>query len=514
MKTLLCVPPQGYFAERWQDSGMPALGPLYMAAVLEQKGKPVEILPANILKMTVPETARHIADSGAGLAGVSVTTENRLEAFDLCREIKKIKPEITVMAGGPHCTYADIDTLAHIPEIDIVARGESEYTTPELIDCLESKGDLGKVLGITWRDKDGNIHQNNPRPHIPDLNVLPMPARHLDDLKKYNFIIDVPGRGKLQGVNMMTSRGCPFNCNFCATPHNWGRKVRGFSAENVIKEIEFLIETYGAQAFWFFDDTFNYNPQRLEQICRTIIERKYNISWWCEIRVDIINKPLFELMVEAGLFHVGFGVESACRRVATDIIHKKATISQALDVIDWSNELGITPNPFFIFSHPTETYDEALETLQFAQALEGRVQCSLSVLHVYPGTELCRTAEAEGKIPKDFSWTTPNDPRILELPEAQGHVPLYLDKLTWFQISSMIFMFNDSAKRISLSAKIQKAVKNCKSWRQFKVYFVMGLAFLHLKLKRMLGIKLYEKVEFDPEIQARLDRYKREPKQL
>jgi hypothetical protein len=150
-------------------------------------------------------------------------------------------------------------------------------------------------------------------------------------------------------------------------------------------------------------------------------------------------------------------------------------------VIDWANELDVTANPFFIFSHPTETWEEALETLEFAESLRGRAQCSMAILHVYPSTELWDRAMAEKKIPDDFSWTTADDPRIVELPEAQGRIPLYMDKLSWYQISLIIFRFSRSAMQVSLWAKVKKAARRINSPRKFVQYFIMGLAFLRLK---------------------------------
>ncbi len=463
---------------------MPSLGVLYMAAVLEREHLPVEVLPAHVRGMTVEQVVGHLKASQTDVLGVTVTTENRLDAFRLCRAAKRARPGMTVVVGGPHCHHTAHDTLTHIPEIDVVVRGEGEETLPELVRALEARGVLDRVAGISFRDPEGNVVDTPPRAPVADLDSLPMPARHLDDLKAYRFFMDVPGRGRLPAANLITSRGCPFNCNFCATPANWGRNVRGLSPERVIAELEHVIDRYGARAIWFFDDTFNYNPQRLERICRMMIERRLGVSWFAEVRVDILTQPLFELMVKAGLFHVGFGVETACERVARDIIHKKATLQQARNLIGWCNAARIIANPFFIFSHPTETLAEATETLEFARSLEGRAQCSIAILHVYPGTELCSRAVAEGKIPADFSWTSEHDPRILELPEAQGRIPLYLDRLSWFDLSTIIFQFNDSARRIALRTKIVKALKNLRSWRQFKIYFVMGLAFLKLKFSK------------------------------
>ncbi|VAX24949.1 hypothetical protein MNBD_NITROSPINAE04-892, partial [hydrothermal vent metagenome] len=366
--------------------------------------------------------------------------------------------------------------------------GEGEETIVELVRAVTAGGgakEFKKVTGMSFRD-GGAVVSTGPRMKIDDLDSLPMPGRHMEDMALYNLNIEVPGKGKLPAVNLMTSRGCPFDCNFCATPVNWGRKVRGHSPDRVIAEIELCVERYGAEVVWFYDDTLNYNPKRLETICEMMIERKLNVNWFCEVRVDALERKLFDKMVEAGLYHVGFGVESANARICQDIIHKKATLKQAMDVIDWSNEAGIIANPFFVFSHPTETWEEAKETLEFAESLEGKAMRSMAILHVYPNTQLWNRAVAEGKIPDDFTWTK-EDPRILELPEAQGRVPLYMDKLTWFQISTIIFRFSESALKVSLFSKIMKAVKRINSLKMFWQYFVMGLALVKLKVGRMFG---------------------------
>ncbi len=489
-KVTLCIPPQGYFAERWQKSSMPALGVLYMAACLEREGIPVTTLPAHVMKWGVADIAQYVNAEKPDIFGLTITTENRLEAFDVARAVKRARPETLVVVGGPHCQTTAYDTLLHIPEIDIVVSGEGEQTIVELARAVEAGGGPGefrKIQGITYRDHpagtmDGAIVPTGPRMKIADLNTLPMPARHLDDMKLYNFKVDVPGKGSLPAANLMTSRGCPFDCNFCATPVNWGRKVRGVAPEKVMDEIELCMEQYDARVIWFYDDTLNYNPKRLETICDMMIERKLDIHWFCEIRVDAIDRRLFDKMVQAGMFHFGFGVESANERICREIIHKKATLKQAVDVIGWANEMDVIANPFFIFSHPTETWKEALETIEFAESLKGRAMCSMAILHLYPNTRLWDRAMDEGKIPADFTWTAVEDPRIMELPEAQGNIPLYMDKLTWFQLSTIIFRFSQSALKVSLLSKVKKAVKRINSWRRFKQYFVMGLALVKLKL--------------------------------
>jgi radical SAM superfamily enzyme YgiQ (UPF0313 family) len=375
--------------------------------------------------------------------------------------------------------------------VDAVVSGEGEETIVELVRAIEAGGsakDLGYITGLTFRD-NGLIRSAGSRMKVPDLNSLPDPARHLDNMDLYNFKVDVPGKGMLPAANIMTSRGCPFDCNFCATPVNWGRKVRGITPERVINEIEGLVDKYGVKVIWFYDDTLNYNPKRLETILDMMIERKLDIDWFCEIRVDAMERRLFDKMIEAGLFHVGFGIESANDRICRDIIHKNATLKQAEDVIEWCEDANIIANPFFIFSHPTETWSEALQTLEYAESLKGRAMCSMAILHVYPATRLWDRAIEEGAIPKDFTWTAESDPRIIELPEAQGRIPLYMDKLTWFQISTIIFRFSQSALQVSLWSKVKKALGRINSFKTFRQYFVMGLALVNLKVQKMFKRK-------------------------
>ncbi len=486
MKVMLCLPPGGYFAERWsQGSFMPSLGVLYLAAVLEQQKIDVEVVPADVLRMTWDELGRKFEADKPDLIGITATTENRFQSFRLAQIAKQARPQAFVVMGGPHFTGTARDTLSHLPYVDGVVSGEGEVTIVELAQALQARDSLRKVDGLSFYE-NGQIIENAPRQRIPDLNTLPLPARHLIPYEKYNFKLDVPGKGLQPAANIMTSRGCPFHCTFCATPNNWGRRVRGLSPENVLKEVEHVIEQYGAKVIWFYDDTFNYNPKRAADICDMIIERNLDIKWYCEVRVDLMTKELTEKMAQAGMFYAGFGIESGNHRVAQEIVKKVATLDQARQFIAWALEYGVTPNPFFMFSHPTETWPEAQETIAIIDEMKGRCDISVAITHVYPGTELERRAREEGKIPADFSWTNPNDSRVVLLPAAQGHVPLYMDKLTWWQISELMFHFAGAKKKFSLLRKIPTVLQNIKSFGDFQRYTIMFIAMVTFKLKKML----------------------------
>jgi radical SAM superfamily enzyme YgiQ (UPF0313 family) len=484
MKVILFVPPGGYFAERWsQGSTMPNLGILYIAAVLEQEGIEVQVVPADVLEMTFEQIDKIILDEKPDVIGITVTTENRFDAFELAIRAKRLLPRSIVVFGGPHCTHTADDTLKHIPEIDVVVRNEGEETMLELVKAVDAGGDLSKVTGISYHDADGKTVHNPTRIYIKDLNELPYPARHLVPLDKYNFTMDVPGIGKLPAASIITSRGCPFSCTFCATPGNWGRKVRAHTPDYVLDEVQHCMDQYGAKAIWFYDDIFNFNPKRVNEICDLILKREMKFKWFCEIRVDVMTKPLLAKMAEAGLFHLGFGVEAGSERIRKQIIDKKLDLEQVRNVVEWSNEMGVIPNPFFIFSHPTETWEEAQETIQIMEELRDRTEQSIAIMHVYPGTPLEKTAREMGLLPPDFTWTRKYDRRIITLPAAQGDVPLFIDKLNWWQISELLFRWSDfRRKKMRIWNKIPKALQSIHNFDDFKRYTIMFLVYMKVKM--------------------------------
>ena len=488
MKVQLFVPPGGYFAERWsKGSSMPPLGLLSIGGILEREGIDVEIVPAEILKLGWREIEKKIRDDRPDIVGVTSTTENRFQSFDLVRRAKKARPQALTVMGGPHASMAAEDALAHIPELDVVVRGEGEETTLELCRVLERKPEvngISHVPGISYR-ANGRVISNPPRSPIFNLDGLPFPTFHLIPFEKYNFLVEVPGRGHLPAINIMTSRGCPFNCNFCATPINWGRAVRTRSPQNVVREIESHIERYGIRVVHFYDDTFNLSHRRTEEISNLILERKLPIFWQCEIRIDLMTKPQLAKMKESGLFYVSFGIEAGSERVRNSVVNKKVSLKDFENVVSWCRELEIIPNAFFIFSHPTETWDEAQETIRLIEQYRDVVEASVAILHVYPGTPLERTAREIGLLTADFSWTKRHSSKIITLPTAQGDVPLFLDKLTWAQVSELLFRWSFSGGRISLARKIPRVLANIRSWGDLKRYTIMALVYAKLKIRTL-----------------------------
>jgi anaerobic magnesium-protoporphyrin IX monomethyl ester cyclase len=486
-KVQLYVSPGGYFAERWsKGSSVPPLGLLSIGAVLEREGVPIEIVPADVLGMGWADIERKIRTDKPDIVGVTITTENRFQSFRLVRLAKKAHPGALTILGGPHASMASEDCLEHIPELDLVVRGEGEETMLEICRLWTPGGDLrvyDDVRGVVLR-KSGRVAANPPRPPIADLDTLPFPAYHLVPFEKYNFKLDVPGRGLLPAASVMTSRGCPFNCFFCATPINWGRHVRMRSPENVVREIERLKERYGIKAVFFYDDTFNASPKRADAICDLMIARNLDISFMCDVRLDIMSRELIEKMKKAGLYYLSYGLEAGSDRVRRDIVDKQIEMADFYRLTDWCIELGIVANVFMIFSHPTETWEEAQATIRIIEQYRGRIETSVAILHIYPGTPLEKLARETGVLPPGFTWTKPYRKGVITLPLAQGDVPLFIDKLTWTQVSELVLRWSFSSRKTPIIKKAPRALKHVRSWGDLKRLLIMGGKYLQLKYSR------------------------------
>ena len=490
MKFQLFVPPKGYVAQRWSEgSSMPALGILYLAAVLEKKGVEVDVVPADILGYDWEKIAKRIESFKPEIVGVTTTTENRFDSFKLMKTAKKVNPNIVTVLGGPHISMAKEDTINHIKEVDILCIGEGEKTIIDLVSALENNDSLSKVRGIYFRNDKGEAVFTGHREIITNLNTLPFPARHLIEMEKYNFYITTRDGKRRKAQNIITSRGCPFNCYFCSTPVNWGRKMRGNSPERVLEEIEHLMDRYGAEYIWFYDDTLNYNPTRLHKIMDMIIDRQLDIKFTCELRIDLVDKPLLEKMKQAGLELGSFGIEAGNSRVRQDVVRKKFDIDLAFQFLKWSKEIDFIPGPFFIFSHDTETWEEAQETVEImkkVKAINPLADISTAILHIYPGTNLETIAKRKGILPADFSWAKKDDmKRVYALPAAQGMVPLFKDKLNWWQIADLVMSWSSTSEKKISKSKIRNSIVNLKSVKELLINFIFFIVLLKYRVKNI-----------------------------
>lgn len=419
MTDVLLINPTNAIDKYGAAKEMAPLGMLSIAAVLEKHGHGVRVVD---LEFGQDDVGKTVEAEKPAVVGIGGTSTSRFNAFAIAQAVKLINPTIVTVYGGSHASFTAQDTLEHVPALDIVVRGEGETVMLELLRCVAARGDLGKVPGLSYR-REGGIEHNGPMPRIRDLDALPMPARHLIDMGGYRLKLDLLGT---RAASVITSRGCPINCSFCSASVMFGHLLTTRSAANVVDEMVYLLEHYGAGGLKIFDSTFTLSRRHAEGICDEILRRGLAFPWECEIRVNTVDLPLLQKMKAAGCYLVDFGIESASERVL-ERMHKGITLKQAEQVIQWTHDLGIAQKVFFTLGHIEETRDDAEKTLAFIQRNLNRITLpSIGTgIRIYPGTEVERYALASGYL-RDFSWSAPYDAPDNTLLNAARNIPMLL----------------------------------------------------------------------------------------
>lgn len=404
MKITLIFPPNVFQTK----PNMPPLGIAWLAAVLRENGfKDVSLIESMANNYSKEDIIALLEKDTPDLIGVSFGTQIRFAALDLIRMIRKNFPKARIVVGGPHPTLTAQDTLENVPEIDFIVRGEGEVSFLNLVRALEQGNDFANVKGISFGNHDGTITHNPSELPVPDLNVLPLPARDLLPMEKYTQTTFL---SKKRCTNIMTSRGCPYYCVYCSTSEQWGHKIRHRSPVNVVDEIEYLLKTYPfLEGIRFFDDVFTIDKARVLAICDEIGRRKMHFVWECEARANTIDEEVVTAMKTAGCEFIDLGIESGSDRILKNI-RKGITVEQAIRAAKTIKKAGIGMKAFFMHSLPGETYEDIKKTVFLSRYLfhelgvEGTTQ-GISV--IYPGTEMEMLAKNSGLLPKDFSWAKP-----------------------------------------------------------------------------------------------------------
>jgi len=416
MKVLLINPPwsikEQYATEIYRVGAvLPPLGLAYIASVLEENGYGVEILDCIAQQIILDSLGKQIESRKPDIIGITCLTPMAPRSMEAARVAKEAAPNSIVVLGGAHPSVLPTETLQD-NSIDIAVVGEGEHTMLELVRCIEAKGNLEKVPGVVFR-KNGELIKTLPRP-LTDLDLLPLPARHLLPMKRYRPT--AANHRRLPCHTMITSRGCPFNCTYCSNAI-FGRKYRASSPQNVVKEMEHLVSEYGAKEILFWDDVFTLNQQRTGRICELIIERGLNIPWTCESRVDCVTEDLLAQMRKAGCWQIGYGVESGDQEVI-DTIKKGITLEQVEEAFKWTKKAGIDTRAYLMIGLPGETREQVLKTIDIAKRLDADI-AQFCITTPYPGTELFETAKNEGTL-KTVDWLN-----YILIPDE----PVYVTKL-------------------------------------------------------------------------------------
>jgi anaerobic magnesium-protoporphyrin IX monomethyl ester cyclase len=384
----------------WSPNAYVPLGLGYIAASLEQAGYEVDIIDLNVHRVGNRGLRKRVA--GVQIVGITGMITEYRTLLRLVSFVKTVNAGVKVILGGPLATALP-EKLLQESGADFIVLGEGEKTIVNLVAAIEQVGDISNIKGIAFRT-DGGIIVTEPAEPIADLDTIPFPARYLLDMKRYikdhfySFGIKIRGFGRIRSTNLISSRGCPYSCTFCFKDM-WGHKWRGRSPENIIREMEFLHDAYDVNGYFFNDDTFVLDRERVFELCRQLVEKQLKIVWYCNGRVNLMTEELLAAMYAAGCRGIAYGIESGNQQIL-NAMKKNETLDQVREVVAWTKRAGIHVTGYFMLGMLGETRATIRETMAFARELDLDFN-GFSLTTPIPGTELYDAALAAELISRD-----------------------------------------------------------------------------------------------------------------
>jgi radical SAM superfamily enzyme YgiQ (UPF0313 family) len=391
MKVVLSTPP-GRTTELW-----PPLGLLYIASsTLKRRSDDLKVIDAFCENLTRDELVARVVAERPGVFGMNCATHTFLDTIDTLRKVKEALPETKLVLGGIHATLASDRIIRAYPFIDYLVKGEGELSFPKLLDRVERGERPSDVQGISYDDK-GKIISTEPE-LINDLDSLPFPDRKLADKVEYGYYHKNIRLTFGKFTTVSSSRGCPFRCAYCSCAAFSLMKWRPRSPENVVSELEQL-QRDGYECAVFVDDNLTNSRARMQKICELIVERKIDMRFYCEGRVDSASYDLLKAMKRAGFDVIYFGVESPQKHVL-DYYSKTTKPEQAAKAVENARKAGMIVVTSFIVGAPVETLEDMNETVNFIKRVRPH-GVQINILDCLVGTEIWERMEREGVVGPD-----------------------------------------------------------------------------------------------------------------
>lgn len=406
MSKIIFVVPPIHMDEIWgelseEGSVLPPLGISILASVTRSGGYDTKIMDFIAERISLDGAMERILKEAPDYVGITATTDMLNSAVKLASEIKRCDKGIVTLIGGPHLSAVPIETMEKFKCFDYGFVGESEDALLEFLKASERKDDISSVKGLVLRDNGRSVYTGVRQP-IADMDRIPFPAWDLlPDISKY-YKPAMINYKREPVTSLVTSRGCAGQCIFCDASV-FGRRVRAYSSGYVIKAMENLIKNYGIKEVCFYDDTFVAFRKRLSEICDVLIERKMDITWSCNARVNLVNPDMLKLMKKAGCWQVAYGIESGSQRVL-DTLKKGIRIEQIKEAVKWTKEAGMSTKGFFMLGSPGETREDIEMTRRLMLGIE-LDDALVEYFTPYPGTEVY------GKI-KDYGTFRPQEESV------------------------------------------------------------------------------------------------------
>jgi radical SAM superfamily enzyme YgiQ (UPF0313 family) len=363
---------------------LPRLGTVLLGTILKNHGYDVKSYVETIADLDLKDVLT------ADAVGISAITSTSKRSYEIARIVRMAG--IPVFMGGPHVTYMPDEALE---VCDYVLRGEADECIVDFVKALESGKGFEAIPGLSYR-KAGKVFHNKDVPLCKDLDTLPYPD--------FSIVkgMETEGVRRLCITPVMTSRGCPFDCNFCSVTGMFGQKYRFRTKEKVLQELKNHMDS-GSKWVFFYDDNFCANKKRTKELLSAMIEAGLTPNWTAQVRVDVAKDPeLLDLMKRSGCHTVYIGLESI-NPETLKIYNKKQSVEDIQSCISILHKNGIRIHGMFVFGSDMDTIATIDETVRFAKTNDLETVQFL-ILTPLPGTRCYRDLDREGRIiTKDWS---------------------------------------------------------------------------------------------------------------
>ncbi len=398
--------------KQWKNkTPYPPLGTIYAASYLREHGYSVGLFDTNLLddpKTIEPYLEKHnprtfvIYDDGFNYLTKMCLTTMREAAFEMIKIAKERHCHVIVCSSDSTDHYEKyLDSGA-----DFVIQGEGEITLKELVTALDQNTDTSLIQGIVFKD-NGEIIKNQSRTVLKKLDELPLPAWDLVDIESYRDIWE--SHGNAFTLNIATTRGCPYKCNWCAKPI-YGNRYNSHSPEYITKHIKHLVETYHVSRFWMCDDIFGLKPNWVQEFNTHLKKEALSISYYIQSRVDLLLKEdTIDALAESGLHEVWVGAESGSQSIL-DGMDKGITVSQIYKATRLLKAKDIRVAFFIQFGYLNETKEDIDKTIKMIKTLIPD-NLGISVSYPLPGTKFYEKVKDDLKL--KTNWTDSDDLAML-----------------------------------------------------------------------------------------------------
>ncbi len=390
-----------------QRKPYPPLATIQVAANLRKQGHDVSLFDTNFAH-TPEEITKYfdsvkpdmlvIYDDGFNYLTKMCLTKMREAAFKMT-QLATIR-EIPAFISSSDSTDRFEQYLEN--GASAVLLGEADETLKEICDQLSKNTlDLSQINGIAYKNKEA-ITENVKRPVLTDLDSLPLPAWDLIDIIPYQKAWSIHG---YFSINLATTRGCPFKCNWCAKPI-YGNRYNSRSPEHVVEEIKLIQNLFQFDHIWFCDDIFGLKPQWVQKFDKVLKNEKIKIRYKIQSRADLLLKDdTVKCLADSGCEEVWIGAESGSQRIL-DAMDKGTSIAQIEKCTHLMKQFGVKPCFFLQFGYLSETWEDVKATVNMLLQLMP-FDIGISVSYPLPGTKFYETVKSDFN--HKTNWTDSDD---------------------------------------------------------------------------------------------------------